>query len=128
MTAMRIRAVGLAFSVVLAPAALADALDKAVYMNTYYCAGIAEVYGERLGSSRRNEAGEAAQAAVELRSRAQSFGRRLGYSDAEGRSAEAQGRQTMARMLPQNGAWMSGGPIPQDAFRQYKHCASLAGL
>jgi hypothetical protein len=128
MTMLRIWVVGLAISVVLAPAALADALDKAIYMNTYYCAGIAEVYGQLLSASHRSEAGEAGQAAVELKSRAQSFGRRLGYSGAEGRSAETQGRQTMARMLPQGGAWSSGGPIPRDAFRQYKHCASLAGM
>lgn len=128
MTALRIWVAGLALTVLLTPAALADPLDKAIYMNTYYCAGIAEVYGQRLGASHRSEANEAARAAVELRSRAQGFGHRLGFADAEGKSAEVQGRRTMAQMLPQNGAWQSGGQIPRDAFRQYQHCASLAGL
>lgn len=132
MGAKRIAAAALLYVGALAPAALAGVMDKAIYMNTYYCAGAAAMYGERLGASgsfsHRGEASEAAQAAVELRSRAQSFGRRLGYSDAEGQRAEAQGRRTMAGLLPENGAWRSGGPIPQDAFRQYKHCASLAGM
>ena len=76
----------------------------------------------------QSNAAKTGQTAGELRRRARSFGRRLGYSDTEERSAEAQGRRTKANPLPQNGAWRGGGPIPQDAFRQYKHCASLAGL
>jgi len=94
------------------------------------CGGRAVVFGSpgAGGLAHRGEASEAGQAAGELRRRARSFGRRLGYSDTEGRSAEAQGRRTMANLLPQNGAWRGCGPIPQDAFRQYKHCASLAGL
>ena len=129
---MRIGAAALLFTGALAPAALADPLAEAIYMNTYYCAGAAAVFGEQLGESGgwplRGEADEAARAAVELKNRAQSYGHRLGFSEKDGKRAEARGRKTMAGLLPQNGAWRTGGPIPQDAFRQYKHCASLAGL
>jgi len=120
----------LAWACLSAPAVLAGPMEKAFYMNTYYCAGAAAAYGERLGASasHRGAGRDAERVAGKLKQIAQNYGRRQGYSESEGQRAEAQGRRTMAGLLPQNGAWSSGGNIPLEAFRQYKQCETIAEL
>ena len=131
MRAMGVGAAMLVLSWALAPVALTAPMDRAIYMNTFYCAGAAALYGERLGnsdsSSYRRKGRTAGEVAGILRSRAKSYGARRGFGSKDGERAETQGRQTMAGLLPQNGAWRTGAPIPRDAFRQYQHCATLAG-
>lgn len=130
---MSMRSLGgiLCVSILLAPAPVAaDAMSKAYYMNVSYCAGIAETYSERLssGSGHGSEASKAGRVSRTLDQRANSFGRKSGFAASEGERAKNQGRNTMAGMLPNGGSWKSGGDIPSEAYRQYKHCETLAEL
>jgi hypothetical protein len=110
----------------------ANPLARATYMNTAYCAGIAEAYGEKLETSsswsHRGKAKDAKRVSERLARLAANFGKRSGFSQSQGAQATAQGKRTMASLLPANGAWASGGEIPTEAFRQYQHCATLAEL
>lgn len=128
---MRIAAVAAALAAILgAGPVAADQLSRAWYMNVSYCAGVAESYGERLAtsSSHASSASGARSLSRMLARKAEAFGRRNGFSAAEGARARAQGVRTMAGMLPDGGAWARGGAIPGEAFRQYQHCATLAEL
>ena len=72
-------------------------------------------------------ASAAQQVAGELKRRADTFGRRNGFSSAQGQQAANQGRATIERLLA-GGNWRGGSDVPQEAFRQYQHCATLAEL
>lgn len=126
-----VAAVALLAGAVFAAPARADKMARAVYMNTAYCAGIAEGYSDTLknagGWSLSGKASAAARVATELKRRADAYGRRQGMSASEGARAAAMGRSAIAKMLA-GGSWRQGGEIPQEAFRQYQHCATLAEI
>ena len=111
--------------------ARADAMARAIFMNTAYCAGVAEGYSETLkqagGWAFGGKASAAQRVAGELKRRADTFGRRNGFSSAQGQQAANQGRATIERLLA-GGNWRGGSDVPQAAFRQYQHCATLAEL
>ena len=110
--------------------AVADPMAKSHYMNTYYCAGVAAAYGERLATSQshRGDVSQAQSVAATLTRRAETFGRRSGFAPSEGKTAEVRGRSTIAGLMPFGAAWQKGGAIPGEAFRQYQHCETLAEL
>lgn len=109
-----------------ATASAANELMRANFLNAYYCAGIADIYGERLSAAggHAGEAGKAKELANILRSRAAQIGRSHQLSGGE-KAAEANGKNTMSRLLPPNGGWTKGGDIPIDAVRQYQQCVSM---
>lgn len=114
----------------LAAPAAAYPMAKSHYMNTYYCAGVAAAYGERLTTSEQHRGGaaKAQSVAQELARRAEAFGRRSGFQPSEGKEAEVHGRSTIGNLMPFGAAWQAGGAIPQEAFRQYQHCETLAEM
>lgn len=109
----------------------ADKMARAIYMNTSYCAGIAEGYSEALkqagGWSFSGKASAASRVAAELKRRAETYGRRQNMSASEGARAASMGRSAISKMLA-GGNWRQGGDIPTEAYRQYQHCATLAEI
>jgi hypothetical protein len=120
-----------AMAAAFAAPAHADKMARAIFMNTSYCAGIAEGYSEALkeagGWSRSGKASAAARVATELKRRAEAYGRRQNMSASEGARAASMGRSAIAKMLA-GGNWRQGGDIPQEAYKQYQHCATLAEI
>lgn len=107
-----------------------DVLAKAAYMNTSYCIGIVETYGERLrsagGSKHRSTAKQARRYAENLRGSADRLRARYDYSQSDGEAATANGIRTLSGLLPLSGAWTAGGDVPIEAYRQYQNCVTLA--
>lgn len=116
-------------AVVFAASATAQsALTQSIYLNAHYCAGVAEVYGERLGEAgiERAKAGEARRVAETLKRDAVAMGRSYHVENtAKAKSADAHGRRVMTNLLPANGGWVRDGNIPREALRQYEQCASM---
>jgi len=112
------------------PGTAQDAMARAAYLNTAYCQGAVEKYAARLseagGSGYRSDARKARHYATTLAERTERLRSRYGFKSADGNSAVSNGTSKMARLLPASGAWVNGGDIPTQAFRQYQNCVTLA--
>lgn len=111
-------------------AAAQNNLAAGAYLNALYCKGAVEVYAERLAKSSssryRSIAREARGVSGKLKSQAARLKSQYGIRDPRDRNAERRGRNVMAKDFPRQGAWMTGGPIPRGALRQYQHCVFVS--
>ncbi len=104
-------------------------LANAAYLNTAFCFGAVESYGEILlgtnESTFRSAARKAKRIAEMLRDKSERLRLRYKFDKPQGESASANGTRTMTGLLPASGVWTQNGEIPNQAFRQYQNCLSL---